>query len=301
VRRGLRTAVVTLALAAAPAGAGAQDAPLPPGVDSLLRRAGRLVQDGDAAAGRALADSLARALPRGSAAHAEALYTRATLALTAEDAARDYQTIVVEYPLAARAADALLRLAQVEFTRGDRPAARRHLDRLAREHATARAAVDGAVLRGRILLDDGDGPAACAAFAEATAALAPADVEARNRVAFYAQPCTSGAALAVAPRDTARPGVGPPTGPAAPPPAATPTAAARRAWSAQVAAFRTQREAEALAQRLVTRGYAARAVDGGALWRVRIGRYATRDEAAAAVRRLKAQRMDAIVVEAEPR
>jgi cell division protein FtsN len=67
----------------------------------------------------------------------------------------------------------------------------------------------------------------------------------------------------------------------------------------QIAAFRTQSEAKRLHARLVARGYDARVAHAGTLWRVRVGRYATRDAAVAALGRVRAAKLDGIVVEAE--
>ncbi len=87
------------------------------------------------------------------------------------------------------------------------------------------------------------------------------------------------------------------------PPAATrrsPPAAAQNAWSVQVAAFPKERDAKALSEVLTQRGYQVRVVGEKAPFRVRVGRYATREEAAAALGRMKAKRLNGVVVEAEP-
>ena len=73
-------------------------------------------------------------LPVGSTQYAEALYWHATLAASANVAERDYRRIVVDYPLSPRVDDALLRMGQLELTRGDADAALLHFQRLATEH-----------------------------------------------------------------------------------------------------------------------------------------------------------------------
>jgi cell division septation protein DedD len=69
-------------------------------------------------------------------------------------------------------------------------------------------------------------------------------------------------------------------------------------WSAQVAAYDTQEDAERLAKKLSDRGYEAR-ITNEKPFRVRIGRYAHRAEAIDLVAKLKDAKITAIVVEAE--
>ncbi len=54
-----------------------------------------------------------------------------------------------------------------------------------------------------------------------------------------------------------------------------------------MAAFDTRREAEALAKRLVARGFQARVTGSARPWRVKVGRYASRADANAALARMK--------------
>jgi hypothetical protein len=251
-------------------------------VDSLIERAQKLVSIGETAAARALADTLVRLTAEGSDARAEALFLRATLASDVAAAETDYRTIMVEYRLSRRAADAMLRLGQAEYARGDRAAARRHLDRLVLEYPGTPAAADAWYWLGRARADEGDVAGGCAALDTARILLPPDDVERRNRVTFAAQRCRN---------------LGPVT---TPPPQQTPPATAAPPagrWSAQVAAYRTRREAESFVNTLKTRGYEAR-VDSLTLFHVRIGAFELKADAEALVARLKSQRIDAFVVEA---
>jgi len=278
--------------------------------DSAFRRVQRLVNDGDVAAGRALVDSVQRTAETSSRPYIEALFWRATLAETAEQARRDYLRLAVEFSTSPRAEDALLRLAQLELSRGDRAAAKRHLERLALEHATGVSRVQGAYWMGRVLLDEGALGPACASLADARARVASGDVELANQIAYYSRPCgelqraadsaradSAARVDSVARADSiaraqsaARAAAGA---------RAAPGAAARtRTWSVQVAAYATREVAERLAQRLVARGYAAR-VTAGKPYRVRIGRYPTRDDAVRVAEKLRAANTTAIVVEAE--
>jgi cell division protein FtsN len=86
-----------------------------------------------------------------------------------------------------------------------------------------------------------------------------------------------------------------PTAPAAPAakPAASPAAAVP--WTVQVGAFRNRRQAEDTRQQLATAGLEAyvasvAAQDGQPRFRVRVGTYRSREEAAAVAERIRAQR-----------
>jgi cell division protein FtsN len=68
-----------------------------------------------------------------------------------------------------------------------------------------------------------------------------------------------------------------------------------------VAAYTARTDANSLASNLKGRGFDARVVGDKAPYRVRIGRYASRADAQAALGRMKSSRVNGIVVEAEPR
>jgi cell division protein FtsN len=114
------------------------------------------------------------------------------------------------------------------------------------------------------------------------------DVELRNQFDYFVTQCER---LPVA--DS----VATPAQPAPEPAAATAT----KQYSVQVAAFNAHREATALASRLKERGFDVRVVGDRAPYRVRVGRYETHADAAAALARMRASRVNGIVVEAEPK
>jgi cell division protein FtsN len=72
-------------------------------------------------------------------------------------------------------------------------------------------------------------------------------------------------------------------------------------FTVQVAAYDERGAADALAGKLIGRGYPARVWGTAAPYRVRIGRYDTRVAAAAEAEALKAKQISGFVVEAEPR
>ena len=294
----------------------AQDSRRAAALDSTFQRAQRLASDGDVAGARTIADSVLGASPEGSARFIEALFRRATFADFADAARRDYLRIVVEYALTPRAEDALLRLAQMEMARSDRLAARKYLDRLAREHSDGRLRAEGEYWLGRVWLEDAAVPQACSAFAEARARLSATDVELGNQISYYSRLCmTTGKAeeqrtrndsglkvevttpSAAAVRDDSVTGR-----PAADgklrQPAVTLMASEAPAWSAQVAAYGSKADADRLAKRLQAHGFEAR-VTPEKPFRVRLGRFALRSAAATLVEHLRSQRITAMVVEAE--
>lgn len=274
----------------------------------VFARARRAVNEGDARAGRALVDSALAAATAGSPAYAEALYWRGVLAEEGEAARTDLLRVAIEFPLSPRASDALLRLAQLEFTRGDRTAAQRHLDRLEREHPEAPSRAAGRYWTGRLLLEDSKPADACIALRDARRLAATSDVELLNQIAYYARPCDgvdmdaktrTDSVVADSTRKAAEQR-------AAEQRAAEQRAAARRAaaakgkWSVQLAAFSNRTEALALVKRLAARGVDAR-VTPAKPWRVRVGHYATRAAAAEKARQFSTKRSKALVVEAEDR
>ena len=327
--RPVRLLVLTsLALLALPVPARAQRSA--PATDTLFLRAQRLANDGDAEAGRRLVDSLFRAAPPGSARQAEALYWRAALAATAAEAERDYRRLTVEYPLSPRSEDALITLAQLEMTRREYPQALRHLERLVQEYPTSGSVPRAHFWIGRVHLEQGNLPRACASLASARAAASRTNVELHNQIDFHAQRClgVDAASETVAaapppqppPPTTATNPVTPPptasTSTAVPPPSrdtATPRptsgsataspAAGATQFTVQVAALNTRAQADELRDKLRARGFDARVVGAGQLFRVRIGRYPTRDAAAAVAADLKQRGIsrDAWVAEAEAR
>jgi cell division protein FtsN len=80
-----------------------------------------------------------------------------------------------------------------------------------------------------------------------------------------------------------------------PSPAPVKATLATGGYSVQVAAYNHKADAEKLVATLVQRGYQAR-VDGDILpFRVRIGLYATENDAESALKRIKAKHMDGFV------
>ena len=318
----MRTRFFLVLVAAVPSVAVAQSGGRATARDTLFLHAQYLVGEGQGEAGRRLVDSALAAAERSgeSTQIVEALYWKAALAPTAAEAEPAYRRLMVEFPLTPRAEDALIALAQLEMARRDYALALRHLDRLVREYPSSGSVPRAHYWIGRVHLDRGDLPRGCASLASARDATPGANVELQNQIDFHAQRClgvdTSGIAASDAssvaqapqPTPTPPPRTTPRTAPAGarPPPAESRTAdrpAAGVQYTVQIAALNARAPAEELRDKLRARGYAARVVGVGQLFRVRIGRYATRAEAAATAAELRQRGIsrDAWVAEAEAR
>ena len=174
----------------------AQTPPRP--TDPVFVRAQTLVSDGNGAAGRALIDSVIKATSPTARLYPEALFWRASLASNAADAESDYKHIVVDYPLAPQAEDALLRLAQLELARGDKEGALIHLQKIPRDYPRSKSLARASYWTARVLFEKNDIPKACAANASALAQAGETEIELRNQIQYQGQRCPL-PAVAVAP------------------------------------------------------------------------------------------------------
>jgi cell division septation protein DedD len=164
------------------------------GVNPVFVRAQTMVNDGNAAAGRALVDSMIAIAAPGSNDYAEGVYWRAVLAATAVDAEADYRRIVVDYSQSPRVEDALIRLAQLEIARANYDGALRHLNRLVAEHPESPSRARAGYWMARAMFDKNDVPGGCAATADALARTNEGDAELKNQITYLNQRC-AGVAL----------------------------------------------------------------------------------------------------------
>lgn len=266
------------------------------GGDTIFRAAQRLAAEGRGDSARALVGQKLDSAPPGSAEYVDALYWRAVVAATAADAERDLRTIIVTYPASARSADALMRLAQLELARGDRDQAVAHLQRIVVEHPESPNRPRAAFWIARTLMDEGNLPAGCARLADASRLTPASEVELVNQIGYLQQRCqgVDTAANAATAQTPARGAT------AAPPARRAPSGmSAHGRYTVQVAAFSTLASATGLRDALLARGYPARVVGTSKPFRVRVGRYATRADADAAARAMRAKKLAAYVTSAE--
>ena len=310
-----------------------------PASDSLYRRARRLVAEGNGTAGRGIVDSLLRAADPATPAYGDALYWHGALAPTAAEAERDYRRVIVEYPLAYYADDALLAIAELEQARGDRAGALMHLQRFVKEHPSSPGRGIAALGAARLAFEQRDPKLGCSMLATARTSIAATDVEMRNQIEYYDRQCTAAAMTSSAPPTSAPPVSAPPVStppvstppkpvrspvstmptPVTPPPRpapapssvarpAPPVATAPRAtrapsgtmYTIQLAAYDTRPPAEALVRKLAARGVKARVSGSAKPFRVRLDFYRTRQEATNVVSALKARGIVGFVAEEVP-
>jgi cell division septation protein DedD len=160
-------------------------------MDPVFARAQALVSDGNGTAGRALVDSVLKATPPSAPIYPQALFWRASLASNAADAESDYKHIVVDYPLAPQAEDALLRLAQLELARGDRDAALSHLQRIPRDYPRSKSLARANYWIARVLFEKNDVANACSANATALSGASADEIELRNQIQYQGQRCSA--------------------------------------------------------------------------------------------------------------
>jgi hypothetical protein len=241
---------------------------------TAYRRAQRLVNDGNGGPGRFVVDSLVEAADPGSPAEARALFWRATLAATWAEAQRDYLRVMLEHERSPLAAESMFRLAQGELAGGDRPAALRYFERLTREAPEALIRGEASLWHGRMLIERGARATGCPVLREGRRRVQETQVELVNQYDYLLQGCPMESAPAATSRTT-------PDAAASPPPRApTMSPSTTPQWSVQLAAYQTRGEAEAMVARLTKRGYGELRIDGeSAPFRVRMGRFATRDAA----------------------
>jgi SPOR domain/Tetratricopeptide repeat len=215
---------------------------------------------------------LARLSPQDSL-YPGALFTAGRVAGDATGAATNLQRVVLEYGRSVWADSALVLLTQLYFAQGDPAATVQSAERLRLDYPDsplkpradfwgARAYFD--------LKDDGHG---CVLIREASEG-AGTDVEFRNQVEFYTARCAAS--------------LPPPPAAAAGDTQAPRPAAGTTTYAVQVLAVKSAAQVDEMLTRLKVMGFDARVVrDTSGLFKVRVGRYATRDEATQAQRRLK--------------
>jgi cell division protein FtsN len=301
--------------------------------DTLFLRAQRMAAEGQGDAARALVQHEIDTASAGSPRYVDALYWRAVVAATAADAERDLRRIIIEFPLSPRNEDALLRLAQLEMTRGENDQALSHLQRLVIDHPASPSRARASFWMARVYFDKNQTPAACRSLADAAHNTAPSQVEQHNQIGFWMQRChgmdtaavasttaASASADSTSPASTAAVAAPSPRETAPPPPAPASAATSNRApitsaqtsgtsrtpsgavkYTVQVGAYPTRGAADAMRRSLAARGYTARVVGTTKLFRVRVGFYDTRTKADAVAQQMKAKQITVYVTEAEPR
>jgi len=259
-----------------------------PAVERTTARARAMVDGGDGATARTLLDSLAGAVPTGTLDQAEALYWRAVLAERIGDAERDWKRLVIDVPLSPRVPDALVRLGELDMLRGRPADARVYFVRLLRDFSGGGYRTRGLLWLTRSYFDERNLAGGCSALDSLRGVELP-DGELRLQSDDLQRRCTAAPG-----KNSAKPAVV-----AEEKPLAKPSAGVGR-YSVQLAAYDTRAEATDAVRRFTKRDIDAR-IDGEQRpFRVRVGYYATRADAVAALNKLKKLGLDGFVPERAP-
>jgi hypothetical protein len=257
--------------------------------DPRLVEALRLAQSGHADSGRAIVRRLLAALPPSDSVFPQALLAAAKIAPDAPSVASHLNRIVVEYGAGPWADDALLLLTQLYFAQRDPAKTIDAAERLNRDYPDSPLRARASFSAARSYFELKNETRGCELIQQSLDG-AGEDVEFRNQVSFYAARCS--------PAGTGPGGAGGAGGPSgattttsAPvPPTDTTNRAtsAPHAYAVQVLAVKSAAQVDDMLTRLKVMGFDARVVrDSTGFFKVRVGRYATREEAVRAQQRLK--------------
>ena len=226
--------------------------------------------------GRAMMRRLLASLSPQDSLYPGALFTAARIAHDGVGAATNLQRVVVEYGRSVWADSALVLLTQLYFAQGDPAATVQAAERLRRDYPDSPLKPRADFWGARAYFDLKDDAHGCSLIREALAGPG-SDVEFTNQVTFYAARCTNVTTTAAS---TATPPAAVDSQPKA--------VSSAAAYSVQVLAVKSAAQVDDMLTRLKVMGFDARVVrDTSGLFKVRVGRYPTRDEAQQVQRRLK--------------
>ena len=246
--------------------------------DARLVEALRLAQSGQVDSGRAIVRRLLTTLSPGDSAYPQALLAAAKMAPDAQTVASNLNRIVVEYGTGAWADDALLLLTQLYFAQQDPAQTVQAAERLNRDYPDSPLKPRASFYGARAYFDLKNEARGCELIRQAMDG-AVDDVEFKNQVSFYASRCSSTATTTTSATTTS----------AAPGNDTAKTPATPRAYAVQVLAVKSASQVDDMLTRLKVMGFTARVVrdDSTGFFKVRVGHYATHDEAQRAQQRLK--------------
>jgi len=247
--------------------------------DARLLEALRLAQSGQVDSGRAIVRRLLATLPPSDSSYPQALLAAAKMAPDAVTVASNLNRIVVEYGASPWADDALLLLTQLYFAQHDPAQTVQAAERLNRDYPDSPLRARANFSAARAYFELKNETRGCELIRQALDGSGD-DVEFKNQVSFYASRC----AAAPPPATTAA------TTPATPTPSDTGTKATSgpHTYAVQILAVKSAAQVDEMLTRLKVMGFAARVVrDSTGFFKVRVGHYATREEAVRSQRRLK--------------
>jgi hypothetical protein len=274
--------------------------------DPRLVSALRLAQEGLGDSARAVISRLVARTEPTDTLYPQMLYTRGLISADPRDMRNDLQRVAVEYASSNWADDALLRLALLDYAGGQLDASARTLERIALDHSTSPLYPRAALWAGRVYFELRRPDDACRWLREGRAR-AGDDAELNAQLAGQVQRCAD---VAVRTDTTvAPPAPVPPVPPPAPaaaqtpavaPPDSTPAQPTARppadsfpvrppGFRIQIAAVNTAGAADTIAARARATGIETVVTREGPYYKVRVGSYPTRTEAAAALPAVRAR------------
>ena len=255
----------------------------PPGgldaqTDARLVEALRLAQSGQVDSRRAIVRRLLATLPSTDSVYPQALLAGAKIAPDGQTVSSNLNRIVVEYGSSNWADDALLLLTQLYFAQHDPGQTVQAAERLNRDYPESPQRARANFWAARAYFELKNEARGCELIQQSLDG-AGDDVEFKNQVSFYASRCssvTTTSTTSTPPVDTS--GRTTPGGAGGGPPA----------YSLQVLAGKSAAQGDDMLTRLKVMGFDAHVVrDSTGFFKVRVGRYATRDEATRTQQRLK--------------
>ncbi len=252
-------------------------APVAAQEDSLLSAAVQLATEGYGDSARTLVRQRLAALSPSNPLYPQALFAAGVVASDVNEALTYFRRVSIEYSRSDWADRAYLRLAQLAFAAGDAQGTLRSSQRILTDYPLSEVRAEALFWAGRAYLEVGSAEEGCRLLSEAEreASIVPdtpdttvtADIELAHRAAYHLQRCTA----VVAATDSAAAN----RAAAQERPAAGPTV-----YSVQVAAVGSAAAADQVMRSLNTAGYDPHVVrDTDGLFKVRVGRYAARQEA----------------------
>src|SRR5882762_9395383 len=250
--------------------------------DTRLVEALRLAQSGQVDSGRAIVRRLLATLSPGDSAYPQALLAAAKIAPDATTVASNLNRIIVEYGTGPWADAALLLLTQLYWAQRDPVQTTQVAERLNRDYPDSPLRARANFSAARAYFELKNETRGCELIEQALDG-AGDDVEFKNQVSYYASRCSPPSST---PPDT---GAKTQTPPAVPGPPGSPASpAGSHAYAVQVLAVKSAAQVDDMLTRLKVMGFAARVVrDSTGFFKVRVGRYATREEAQRTQQRLK--------------
>jgi len=246
--------------------------------DARLVEALRLAQSGQVDSGRIIIRRLLATLSPTDSVYPEALLAAAKIAPDAQAVTTNLNRIVVEYGASPWADDALLLLTQLYFAQRDPTQTIQAAERLNRDYPDSPLRPRANFSAARAYFELKNEARGCELIRQALDGSGD-DVEFKNQINFYAARCsptstttTQGGAAQTVDTTTKT------------------TSTAPHAWAVQVLAVKSAAQVDDMLTRLKVMGFQSRVVrDSTGFFKVRVGHYATREEAQRAQQRLRSK------------